>query len=492
MKQIKYLFLVILFSLTSCDDAINIDQPGQVPAEETYKTIDGLNKNLVSLYGSIPYENTISFTSIFTDEVAPGVANGGQGLNDGTWGYVLNSSSGSANSIWYSNYRVIALANRMIEYASRNTYDTADQNKYKSIIAHARAIRAFSYAQLMTYFSENMADPEAMGVMLFTDVRDYKSVNLQRSKNKEVYEQIDADLSFAVLNLNASINVPSSATSPIYFSLNAIKALRARVALYSQDYANAKVYAQELINLIPLTSRSSYNSIWTDASPGEVIFKLERSINDGTIGSTWANTTADSRGSHFYEMGRSLFNALNATSGDVRKSSFVQSTSTIAADYETVADYKNADRLLIGKYYGSEGVFLLNDIKIFRMSEMYFIKAEALVHEGDFAGAADVIKLLRAQRISPVPATPVYNNAQEAWAGILNERRIELCFEGHRYIDMRRLGEKAGLTFDRYKRDCDINQSCDFTLPSHKMILPIPSLELNANTAIRSQQNPQY
>lgn len=496
MKNFKYLFFAILISLTSCEDAIDIEQPGQVPAEVTYKTIDGLNKNLVSLYGSIPYENTIGFTSVFTDEVAPGIANGGQGLTDGSWGYILNSGSGSANSIWYSNYRVIALANRLIEYANRNTYDAASQNKYRSIIAHARVIRAFSYSQLMTYFSENMQDPNALGVMLFTDVRDFRSVNLSRSKNKEVYAQIELDLAYGAANLTAAIDVPSAATTPIYFSLNAIKALRARVALYSGDYTNAKIYAQDLISLIPLTTRASYNTIWTDASPGEVIFKLERSINDATIGSTWTNTSADNFGSHFYEMGRSLFNALNATNGDVRKTSFVQGTSIIANDYETVANYRTADQLYIGKYFGSQIgsqiVYLLNDIKVFRMSEMYFIKAESLVHEGDLAGAADVIKLLRAQRISPAPVAPVYNNAQEAWAGILNERRIELCFEGHRYVDMRRLGQKAGLTFDRYKRDCDINQSCDFTLPSHKMVLPIPSLELNANTAIRSQQNPNY
>ena len=482
-----------MISLTGCEDAIDIEQPGQVTAEETYKTIDGLNKNLISLYGSIPYENTIGFTSVFTDEVAPGLANGGQGLSDGTWGYVLNSTSGSANSVWYSNYRVIALANRMIEYGDRNTFtDPVDQNKYKSIVAHARVIRAFSYAQLMTYFSENMSDPEALGVMLFTDVRNFESVNLTRSKNKEVYAQIEDDLSYGVANLTASTNVPSEATSPIYFSLNAIKALRARVALYREDYATAKLYAQDLISTIPLTSRSSYPNIWSDSSPGEVIFKLERSVNDARVGAIYTNTRADDRGSHFYEMGRSLFNALNVTAGDIRITSFVQKTSTISADYETVADYKNADKLFIGKYSGSEGVSLLNDIKVFRMSEMYFIKAEALTNEGDYIGAAEVIRLLRAQRISPVPPAPVYNNAQEAFAGILNERRIELCYEGHRYIDMRRLGVKAGLTFDRYKRDCDINQSCDFSLPSHKMIMPIPSLEMNANTAIRTQQNPKY
>jgi hypothetical protein len=53
------------------------------------------------------------------------------------------------------------------------------------------------------------------------------------------------------------------------------------------------------------------------------------------------------------------------------------------------------------------------------------------------------------------------------------------------------LGSLANETFDRYFRDCAINNSC--TSPSfndYRLTLPIPALERNANN--NAQQNPNY
>ena len=149
---------------------------------------------------------------------------------------------------------------------------------------------------------------------------------------------------------------------------------------------------------------------------------------------------------------------------------------------------------MIDKYPGKAGLDLINDLKIFRLSEMYFIKAEALVSEGDLAGAAAIIKTIRdvRNRLAPQPL-PVYANATAAWADILKERRIELCYEGHRYIDLKRLGALAGgLTIDRYTRDCETVQTCSIPLTDYRFTVPIPINEINTNPNIRAQQNPGY
>ena len=47
---------------------------------------------------------------------------------------------------------------------------------------------------------------------------------------------------------------------------------------------------------------------------------------------------------------------------------------------------------MIGKYLGKPGLAYLNDVKVFRVSEMYLIRAEILARGGDYGGAADLVK----------------------------------------------------------------------------------------------------
>ena len=147
---------------------------------------------------------------------------------------------------------------------------------------------------------------------------------------------------------------------------------------------------------------------------------------------------------------------------------------------------------------GKPGFVTRNDIKVFRLSEMYFILAECLANEGNINGAsnsvASVIKQIRdARNFLGAQPLPVYADATAAWAGILDERRLELCFEGFRYIDMKRLGTLAGQTLDRHPTDDQIS-GAELSIPNndYRFTMPIPLDEINGNPGIASQQNPGY
>jgi len=71
----------------------------------------------------------------------------------------------------------------------------------------------------------------------------------------------------------------------------------------------------------------------------------------------------------------------------------------------------------------------MNDLKVFRSSEMLFILAEARADAGDLAGAAALIKQLRDARFGSDQALPVYASQADAFGAILDERRIELALE---------------------------------------------------------------
>jgi hypothetical protein len=182
-----------------------------------------------------------------------------------------------------------------------------------------------------------------------------------------------------------------------------------------------------------------------------------------------------------------------ANAGDIRYAAIVHPTSIISANYLAESDFLNHDKLAFRKYPGtSANGQLTNDFKICRISEMYLIKAEALISAGDLDGAAATIKQIRDARFNKPQAQPSYASATDAWKDVLYERQKELAAEGFRFVDLKRLGQLAGMTeLDRDTKDCQLaNGACSLPFSDHRWTLPIPTDETNPNPSI--QQNPGY
>lgn len=508
MKNLKVILFALSVSIfTSCDDAIDIKQPSELTPGETFETVEDLQIGLNAVYGSVGYENTILFTSIFTDEVAVGLTNGGQGQSDGGLSFRLPADSGDASSIWLGNYFMINLANRLIDGAEFVTVEAGSEaeTEKNNILAQAYALRAFGHFQLLTYFSTDLTDDNALGVIKMDFVPEI-TVQLPRNTNGEVFELINSDLDFAEANI-----VDRVITDREYIGLNFITAFRARMAAYRGQYQQAKTYVDALDELYGLTNKANYPRIWEDFETGaaggtstsitgvagsEVIFKLGR-INNGSTGNFaqfWSSVNSTITGSPFFEVDRALFNLVNYPQ-DVRRFVIVDDTALILDNYQDAseADYQANDVLPVGKYPGSEGQNLLNDVKVFRFSEMVLIRAEYYASISDFANVkVELDKIRSARNGSGANARPVElrTSAQAAWADIMDERRAELAFEGHRYIDVKRLGTKAGKGLERDPRDCAFNGFCTLPATDYRFTMPIPQSESAANNNI--VQNPGY
>ena len=116
--------------------------------------------------------------------------------------------------------------------------------------------------------------------------------------------------------------------------------------------------------------------------------------------------------------------------------------------------------------------------------------AECAVAENDLVTANQYIQKVReARNYLGKAVTPVYNNEKEALADILKERRVELAFEGHRYIDLKRLAEKAGVSMDRNRTD-DATGVVVENLPNgdYRYTLPIPLSELAGNPNLKQNR----
>lgn len=549
MKK-RIVFLSLFAILFSCNDATEIVQEGELNDQRLFTNVDNMQLFLNETYDRLAIENDIQVSSLLSDEVAIG---GALTVND-TQRFFVVSTNGSADAIWATHYNLINYCNRVIRGATYFTPPAADVADYNSILAQARALRAFAHFELMVYFSEDLSDASGLGVMLLDRVP-VTTDDIPRATNGELFSFIENDLAFAQANLGTPLagSTPvTSANSYKYINQNFIDAFRARMYLYRKDYAQALTYADAVIGARPLAtstftlpanypatsaaipptgagtgsttinvspttapaqavqralytidqwtsaSAPTYRKMWVDSDQGELLFAIDRPNNKTNFSSRYNTNGSYITGAVLYDMGRNLFNLYTQPLGggaqDFRRWSFVDRSATISATPATAT--RIGEQIVIDKYPGKTGAHTANDVKVFRASEIYFIKAECLVRNGNLAGAATLIQQVRQARNyitgATVP-TPSYANATEAFADILLERRKELAFEGHRYIDLKRLGADAGVPgTDRDATDganSNAISPLNILLGDYRFTLPIPQAEININPLI---QNPGY
>lgn len=461
MKKIKYIFLsgAIIFAslLQSCEDKLDILPNSSLLSETAFRTVDDLQNALNSGYGN--YDNSsIRFNSIFTDNTKVGVDNGGQELT--LHGLVLDASSGVAANFWLSRYRMVDRANRIIDAANKINVD-GRQAEVNLILGQSYAMRAFAHFELFQYYTPDYLDPNGLSIPYSKEIISVQ--NLPRNTVSEVLASIEDDLA------TANSLLTNSFTDNKFFTKDFIIALRARVALFSGNYDDAYTYANQLIAKYALANKAQYVNMFLDSDNTEVIFKFVRVLGDARPGYIWHF----SGGGPFIEMSNSLFNKLDTN--DARYGVLLNE-----------ADSDPGSNLhLINKYPGTAFEFL-SDVKLFRVSEMYLIKAEVEVRRSLFNDAKNTLKDLRDARFGADTGLATFNSIDTGLDYILGERRIELAYEGHRYLDLKRLGKNL----EREDADCSsLDGACTLLSTDHRFTLPIPLVELNANPL---PQNPGY
>ena len=241
---------------------------------------------------------------------------------------------------------------------------------------------------------------------------------IARSSVDDSYKQIIADLQQALVSIN-------TCNGNQYISVSAAKALLARVYLYYGDYTNAASMALAVINdnNFSLFNTAEFSKIYTDKLTSESVFELKFSQQNPSSYNTLTYVRNDAlRSDVAFLASADLNNFFLNRPNDARNS---------------LVDYNNVDVSIqpdgrTQKYRGETTKD--NSGFILRLAEMYLIRAEAL---GKSDGLAD-LNYLRQHRGLPdlmpedLPTDGDYLNA------LLDERRAELNFEGHRLFDLAR------------------------------------------------------
>jgi hypothetical protein len=469
MKKISIIILSAAIAMSSCKKKVDAIRPSDTIQEENaFVTVADLDAGAIGAYAAISGENIIYVGAIMSDEVKISSENRGQGQFLYKWVHVAND--GDAGRAWQNLYIPIDRANRVLAAIDRvPTNSPADQATKDIVKGEMLGLRAWAHFELWRWYAKQPYDANAPGVP-------YMKVSAisqpSRPTTAQNFADIEADLSAA------KALIPSTYTGG---TLNvgritriAISAIQARVALYKGDWTNAITYATEAITAVPLATRANFPGIWTEANNNEILWELKR-VTGQNVSTLWRDTNGDI----FYQPSDKLRYSYD-TLNDVRFPTYIKvSRPGLSNDPD--------DTVTVNKYPGSTAGTFVNDIKLFRVAEMYLIRAEARAEQAtsDLVGAAADVNAIRNARILPAPAPLVFATKQAAIDAIYFERFLELPFEGHRYFDLKR----RGITITRGVSDSAPEYR---TLPasSNLYLLPIPQREILANPNM--QQNPGY
>ena len=455
-------FTLALMFFTSCKkEFLTKLPPTAVPPAQALATEADLQAALRGAYSGLRAVDFFGRTvpligDLMADNAYVSLTNSGRYTLFNTYSWAVND--GNITGFWRSAYTAILRANNII---NADLAASASVNQTKG---EAYAIRALCYFYLVRYFAKPYTDdPNALGVPIVTHV-DF-DLKPTRSKVSEVYALINSDLTQAYSLMTQYINSSQ-------FSKYAAKGLQAKVYLTMGDKANAKAAAVDVINNggFTVVTSANYLSYWSTLLPRtdkvETLFEVSADAN--------ANNGFDGLSNIYNQAGYGdmlVSDDLYALydNADIRKSLY-----TVGTRGGNPAIFAN------NKFPGTFGSDI-SDTKVLRLSEMYFIAAEASL-PGDEASALTFVNYITSRRGAPAIAS----SGAQLFEAIITERRKELAFEGDRYLDLQRL-----------KRD--VVRSANYPAAARtiaysnpRRLLPIPQAEMDANPNIRSQQNPAY
>lgn len=528
--------LAVSLSFTSCLDETPKDQ---IPESEIYDSANSLYVNAVaSLYNYIgaheegeglqgTCRGIYDYNTLTTDEAIIPIR-GGNWYDGGLWenmyDHTWTATDTDLYNVWKYLYKVIVLSTKSLETIDQHKSLLNDQQRdeYK---AEVRAVRAMFYYYAMDMF----------GRIPILESSTQKTVDIRQSNRSDVFKYIVKELQTVASLLpnehsNLQGNYYGRVTRPVAWFLLAKLALNAEVYTddnwtdsyrpdgktimidvdgtqknawltcihycnliasagyslasdYTKNFAVHNENSNENIFTIPLDKMLYLNEF-------HYLFRSRHYAHGGAYGGASENgTCATLHTMAVYGYNTSSPDArldMNFYTGKVEVDG-----SNVTLDDGTPLEYKPlaVERNLTSSQYietagarmkkyevdrtaYSDGRMPDNDIVLYRYADVMLMKAEAKVRNGE-SGDEELNAVRNRVGMPSLPAT---------LDNILNERLLELVWEGWRRQDMIRFGT--------YNKSYDIHTPSEADNKGYTTVFPIPgkARELNPNL----EQNPGY
>lgn len=377
----------------------------------------------------------------------------------------------NSSYFWFIAYRMILGTNLIIDKAAEGQSAEIDQ-----IIGENYFLRGLISFDLLRFYAKGYNEGISNDGIIVRNSLEVPSIT-GRSTVGESYQQVVDDLLKAESLMN-----DANSRGVEFGSKIAAQALLSRVYLYMEDFDKSIEYADKVINNaagVRLASNAEYldNFANTPNSP-ESIFAIKFTQQDhraknGSIGSMYYDDGNNSGWGEVFAS-ETYLDLLRANPEDVRNN-IVETTGTL----------KNGFPIhYINKFSGQDGIVNLASPQYLRLSEIYLNRAEAYIRKSspEKDRAIDDVNTIRVR--AGLSGAKLYDDTMMTDAqvldAVLDERRLELAFEGHRTFDLRRNQRSLDRNFIGIHND---NGDTRTSIPwdDGRNIFFIPSIELVTN-----------
>lgn len=330
---------------------------------------------------------------------------------------------------WDLAYKKIGNCNMVIDAEKNVTCDNDDDRALlRHVMGETHYLRATYYFTLVNLYGKPYAPATASatpGVPIKTSAN-VEDKDYVRASVAEVYDQITADLDEAENDLK-DVTAPQTV---YHVGIEAVYVFRSRVELFMQNWQKAADYAKlaleqdsYLQNLVgwktgyPISSDNKEVVYSNGASCfGNIVFPYPGRKN--SYGSVYSPA---------FEVSDHLVSLFAADDG--RRSAYITNQDDVNSHLWSYHKINNSTAHF-SVYNTASDVFCI------RTAEAYLNLAEAYAQLGQDGEACQWLSRLRAARVASNATVSLQGEALVRF--IREERERELCFEGHRWFDLRR------------------------------------------------------
>lgn len=470
MKSIRFShifawpLLLAAFMFASCDlvGSIGDIEPKYVLTDNTVINDEATAEhNLNGVYASLRSQSIFWFRhymDMLTGTESETNIDGLEGFKENN---VLETNDGvSAN--YLALYGVINEATSFIYNVSKSGVNGISDVRKKEMIGEAHFLRALAYFYLLRQYGEFYDLDSEYGIVCTGDVPIRMSRPIARSSVKDSYATIISDLDDAIANApDVALHYRVSRT--------AAKALKARVMLYMQDYKSAGDLAQQVIDESADAGYSLGEDYRTMFAQGhdmeEGLFVLYTSYpNEVDVDANWDV----SPGAKLQGL------AVSLTGDGSTDRRFTEIFVNEDPDESWIMNYKYPNNSMDTEVSENTYFFI-------RLSEMYYILAEAEARQGNLAGARTALK-----QIICLPRTGYASEYVDEISNadfllvVLQQKWMELATESNEeWYDLVRYHVADGLAIAPTYVSSDAH-----------LTMPIPRTAMAGNNLLK--QNPSY
>jgi len=505
-KPLKYLIMKkIIFILTTvllfsaCEEQLDITPQSQLEVSNFFATVEDFDLAVVGAYDAIAvHENGRAYGTYFK-----GLLNMGRAGTDemyvvpGFWdaaiaevsNYTYTGFSKVPREVWVMQYRGISRCNLILRKLNETNVEMSVETKDR-IMGETYFLRAFYYFQLVRFYG---------GVPIITEETNLNEFGNIRSTVAETYERIIADFKEAERLLPVIIqNGRASKYAAKSFLAKAYLQMAGNPLNDATAASMAATYAKDVIDNGPYDLEPVYGDVFEleNEHGVEYIFSAEYigTDNEGGEVATWSGVNGPWPNTLSYKITMAMPElAESYQEGDIRKD-----RNTV--DYRITGPDGGTAPMNDGKWYAYKWRHNPDpeqrtynrewqspyNFPLTRFADVLLIYAEAQCRaEGSpNADAFNAINRVRARAgLSGLNGL----SGSEFLQAVLDERKWELCYEGHRWHDLNRYGKLVEVV----RASNEGNPTAAANIKAHHVLFPIPDREIQVSGG-DLVQNPGY